>query len=531
MRSLTSKARLVAFLGLAAALLLPFLPGTESAALAHPLGNFTINQFSRLELTGRAVNLHYVVDMAEIPTFQEIETIDINGDGELTDSEQASYLSGLIPKLSAGLLLAANGESLPLAPVSQALSFPPGQAGLKLMRVEVDFIALLPEGGGLLDLTYEQTNYEGRLGWREIVVQPGPGAQILAGEALETSISDELRTYPQDSLSSPLDMRSATTTVETDPSAAPDPAQASGISTRVSEAGEGRTGSGFARLISAERLSTGVIVLSLLAAMGFGALHALGPGHGKTIVAAYLVGSRGTPRHALLLGATVTLTHTSSVFLLGVVTLWASQYIVPEQLYPWLTLASGVMVVVLGLSLLFARERKASLLRSWTAALFPRSGRGSGGHEPHHDGGQARHEHHGSQGQAHEHHHLPPERLGLRSLVALGVSGGILPCPTALVVMLGAISLHRVGFGMLLIVAFSLGLAGVLTGIGLALVLTRKVSARARFQERVAGIPLIGRRDLERVARQIVPVGSALAVTAAGLVLTVGAVSNPLFGL
>jgi ABC-type nickel/cobalt efflux system permease component RcnA len=164
------------------------------------------------------------------------------------------------------------------------------------------------------------------------------------------------------------------------------------------------------------------------------------------MVAAYLVGSRGTPRHALLLGLTVTATHTAGVFALGLVTLALSELIVPEQLYPWLNLISALLVVGVGASVLRARLRR-------------------------------RHAHH-------HHHHQHADR-SLRNLLAVGISGGLLPCPTALVVLLAAISLHRVGYGLVLIVAFSLGLAGAMTAVGLAAVSARRFLRKKNFEGRI----------------------------------------------
>ena len=197
--------------------------------------------------------------------------------------------------------------------------------------------------------------------------------------------------------------------------------------------------------------------------------HALSPGHGKTIVTAYLVGQRGTPRHAALLGLIVTATHTIGVFALGAVTLLLSQFIVPEQLYPWLNLVSGLLVVAIGASVLRARLRRQ------------------------------RHHHHD-----HRHDH----ELSARSLVAVGISGGLLPCPSALVVLLAAISLHRVGFGLLLVLAFSAGLALTITGIGLVAVLARSAFRRVRFDGRLVGL---------------LPTASALVILAAGALMTVHA--------
>jgi nickel/cobalt exporter len=211
-------------------------------------------------------------------------------------------------------------------------------------------------------------------------------------------------------------------------------------------------------------------VLMLLAAFGWGALHALSPGHGKAMVAAYLIGTRGTSRDALVLGATVTVTHTIGVFALGLVTLGLSQYVLPEQLYPWLTLVSGLLVVAVG----------ASVLRS-----------------------RLRPKHH------HHHHHHPDEAR--RGLLGMGAAAGLLPCPSALVVLLAAISQHEVALGMLLIVAFSLGLAGTLTALGLAVVHVRRFVPPRLAAGRLAAL---------------LPAFSAVVVVAIGLVLAARAVPD-----
>src|SRR6185503_5805233 len=271
-------------------------------------------------------------------------------------------------------------------------------------------------------IAYRDENYSDRIGWKEIVV----GADTR-------SASDELRAYPKDLLQSPLDTSSVTTSLE--PGDGPDvaPALSSGKSL---EAPDRVADAGFASLVGRSHLSALVILASLAAALFWGAAHALSPGHGKTIITAYLVGQCGTPRHAALLGLVVTVTHTIGVFGLGLVTLALSQFIVPDRLYPWLNLVSGLLVVGIGASVLRARWR------------------------------HSRHHHH-------HHHHHGGEDTSFRSLFAVGVSGGLLPCPSALVVLLAAISLHRVAFGLLLILAFSAGLALTITGIGLAAVLAR----------------------------------------------------------
>jgi ABC-type nickel/cobalt efflux system permease component RcnA len=243
---------------------------------------------------------------------------------------------------------------------------------------------------------------------------------------------------------------------------------------------------GFASLIAREHLTPGFIALSLLIAMFWGAAHALSPGHGKSIVAAYLVGSRGKPRHAVYLGLTVTATHTIGVFALGLVTLSLSAFIVPDQLYPWLNLVSALLIVSVGVSVLRWR------VREW---------RGRGEHE--HDHGHS----HGHGHADHEHDHA----LSHRRLLGIGISGGIVPCPTALVVLLAAISLHRVGYGLVLIVAFSVGLAVAMTAIGLLAVTAKRTFARV---------------DFNGGAIRLLPAFSAVVVLGLGLAMTVRALPH-----
>jgi ABC-type nickel/cobalt efflux system permease component RcnA len=264
-------------------------------------------------------------------------------------------------------------------------------------------------------------------------------------------VSNELHAYPQDLLSDPLDVRSATASVQ--------PGSGQGAPPAIGDARAATHGpGGFASLIDHEELGLGFVLLAIVIAAFWGAAHALTPGHGKAIIAAYLVGSRGTPRHALLLGLIVTITHTAGVFALGIVTLALSELFVPEQLYPWLNLVSALLVIGVGITVLRLR------VREWTR---PRP------HHHHHHDGEGHHHH--------DHDHVPAPGSGLRGLIAVGISGGLLPCPTALVVLLAAISLHRVAFGLLLIVAFSLGLASVISGIGLLAVTAKRAFGRVSF--------------------------------------------------
>jgi ABC-type nickel/cobalt efflux system permease component RcnA len=424
---------------LAAALAALALP---ALAAAHPLGNFTVNRFSRVEVSGPRLYVLYVLDLAEIPTFQA---------GRI---DKRAYAR----RIARNAALTVDGVATTLRPVRSALAHPRGAGGLPTTRLEVVLAGPLLHGTSRI--VYRDGNYRDRIGWKEIVVGTDTASR-----------SHELRAYPKDLLQSPLDETEVTSNL--DPSDDPDepPALSSG---RTLQAPDRVADSGFAGLVSRSDLSLLVILASLGAALFWGAAHALSPGHGKTIVTAYLVGRRGTPRHAALLGLIVTITHTIGVFALGFVTLALSQFIVPDRLYPGLNLVSGLLVVGIGASVFWARwhHRRAHAL----------------GH--------------------HHHHHAEPD-AGFRSLLAIGVSGGLLPCPSALVVLLAAISLHRVAFGLLLILAFSAGLALTITAIGCAAVLARGAFRRVSLEG-----PLV----------RLLPAASALVILAAGLAMTVRAV-------
>jgi len=430
--------RLVALAVALAALAAP------AAAAAHPLGNFTVNRFSRIEVAGPRVYVVYVLDLAEIPTFQA---------GHIDPRLYA-------PRIARGAELSVDGQRAPLRAGATALAHPPGAGGLRTTRLEV--VLRGPRLTRASRIHYRDTNYSGRIGWKEIVV--GKDAR---------STSDELRAYPKDLLSSPLAVTSVDAELVPGAGADTPPALAHGS---VLQAPDRVADSGFARLIGRRGLGVWVVLASLGAALFWGAAHALGPGHGKTIVTAYLVGQRGTPRHAALLGLIVTVTHTIGVFALGLVTLLLSRFVVPDHLYPWLNLASGLLVVGIGASVLASRWRH----------------RRTHGH-----------------GHDHDHHHNAHAPITPRSLLAVGVSGGLLPCPSALVVLLAAISLHRIAFGLVLILAFSAGLALTITGIGLVAVLAKRAFGRFSVEGRLIGL---------------LPALSALVIVIAGVAMTLHAV-------
>jgi len=261
-------------------------------------------------------------------------------------------------------------------------------------------------------------------------------------------------------------------------------------------------------LVSVERLSAAVVALSMLAAFFWGAAHALTPGHGKAVVAAYLIGARGTARHAGILGLTVTLTHTAGVFVLGAVTRYLSRYILPEVIYPWLSVASGLLVVLIGLALLYRHLDKMFHDRKAEHTHVEHTHPHDGAHSP---GGSRSHVQHTHSHGGHSHLPVDGSKITWRGLVALGVSGGLVPCPAALVLLLGAISLDRLAFGMVLVLAFSAGLAIILTGIGLLMIYARKLFERFTFEARVP---------------RLLPVVSASIITLAGVGIALGALQQ-----
>jgi nickel/cobalt transporter (NicO) family protein len=458
--------------------------GAPAAASAHPLGNFTVNRLDVVSVSRDRVDVRWVLDQAEIPTFRE------------RGLPPAVVLARKRADALGGLRIAADGRAvrLRLLPGGR-ITFPAGQGGLATTRV---VLALRGRVRDPRRITVRDNAEAGRLGWRSIIVAPGRGTAVRS-DVPSQDVTGGLRAYPKDLLGDPADVRAARLHVTPGSGTVTAPrARGAGLQTTGGHGGD----PGFARVFSEAAAGRGVLVLLLLAAVGWGALHALSPGHGKAMVAAYLVGTKGTPRHAVALGATVTIAHTTGVFALGVVTLALSQWVLPEDLYPWLTLASGVMVLAVGGGVLRGR------VRAWRSAR-------AHGHDHQHGHGHAHgHDHDHGHDHGHGHAHAVPDRLTTRSLLALGLSAGIIPCPSALVVLLAAVAQHQIALGLLLIVAFSLGLAATLTGVGLLVVRASGLLERVRGAGRAAvALPAVS-------ALAIVLVGAVLTVTAIGRVMT-----------
>ena len=506
---------------------------------AHPMGNFSVNHYTKITIQSNGIQLQYFIDLAEIPTYQEFQQYNISS----TDQAGiAQFLEKRGSELLNGLGLRADGQALKLNLVSKGVIFPPGAGGLPTMKMGYVFHAAFPHPSSVsgAQLTYTDNNYPGHAGWKEIVAS-GASSLLLTSSVPSRDRSDELSNYPTDMLSSPPQDLTASMRIIVPTAASDNVAKPARISAppgkaafhpeapiyrrqRVATAHAGTTQSGalptlaksspspmhleanrqgtarsrFTELITTQQLSVWFLLTAAIISMSLGALHALEPGHGKTIVAAYLVGSRGTARHAMLLGVIVTTAHTASVFALGAITLYASRYILPEQLYPWLGVLSGLTIAALGAYM---------FLRRWTGEEMDHA----------HTVGEM-HGHWFASKQKSRADSLPPaetstkKSISMLQLFTLGITGGIIPCPAALVVLLSAFSLHRVGFGFFLITSFSVGLAAVLIGFGLLMVYARRFMTRLQVDG-----PL---------TKRWLPVASAGFMTLLGAVIAIRAFST-----
>ncbi len=453
-------------------------------SLAHPMGNFSVNHYSKISLESDGIRISYIIDLAEIPTYQELQQGNVTAD--VADPAVTRFVGQRGAELGRGLSLLVEGKRLPLRLVSSQVIFPPGAGGLPTMKMGFVYRAAYPPDHKSGSLQYADDNFPGHAGWKEIVAVASPAASFISSSVPQTDRSAGLTNYPTDLLNSPPQQLSAAIQfhypiaqvrpaaralkppssptkreVAASPMIAAPAAVAEPLHLEANQQATPR--SAFTELITTRRLSLWFLFTAAFIAFGLGALHALEPGHGKTIVAAYLVGSRGTARHALLLGLIVTVSHTAGVFALGAITLYASRSIVPEQLYPWLGVFSGLTIAGLGGYMFLRRWSGLDLDHSHSAGQihghwFSSSKRLAATPEP----------------------DEPAKPISLYQLFALGITGGIIPCPAALVVLLSAFALHRIGLGFFLIIAFSLGLAAVLIGFGMLMVYGRRFLGRLR---------------------------------------------------
>ena len=489
----------VVLLALAAALLLP-----ARAASAHPLGNFTINTYTGLRVAPDAVSIDLVVDMAEIPTLQRKDDVD-----------QAGYPERECGRLLQQVDLRVDDHRVDLLSQSSAITFPPGQAGLRTTRLECASTAPIHAPNAEHRVSFVNRNYTERAGWREITAV-GDGATLLAADVPTRSGSNRLTSYPDDLLSSPLDQRAASLTVRPGGPAATDRISAGTGRASPLPRSVDRATQAFTSFVNRQHLTIGFALLAVGASLVLGAVHALAPGHGKTVMAAYLVGQRGTFRQAMAVATAVTVTHTAGVLALGIA-ISASAVVAPERLYPWLGAASGILLALIGAGIL-VRAVRASRRGPGRGRLQMRGLQESGDDHHHHDHEPGHTHTHSHGGKRHSHGPLDGEQpMTWRSLLAMGFVGGLLPSPSAVVVLLGAIALGRAWFGVLLVLVYGLGMAGTLTAAGLLLLRARRALDRraARSSER-----------LLHITARLVPTATAAFIVAVGLYLTARGVAQ-----
>ncbi len=476
----------------------------SATASAHPLGNFTVNTYNGLRVEPDAIAVRMIVDFAEIPTVREFPAAE--GSGDVSRSAAADFAAEECELLAPGARLRVDDRVQQLSVVSDELSFAPGAAGLQTMRLtcELRTDEAIQTVGQVID--YQDTNSLDRLGWREITAV-GDGVELTGSDVPTTSVSAELTSYPPDLLSSPLDQRSAQLR------AVAGSGEVSGGAAAAEGASKAQAGgltSTFTDLVTARDVGVGFGIVALAISVGLGVLHAFAPGHGKTLMAAYMLGQqRSSLRQVAIIGLTVTLTHTAGVLVLGLV-LSAFALTAPEQIYAWLGLASGVLLIAIGVSLLRqARRRAAPLVERVRDSALAATGAGPAhgdvetthehqhghghGHDHDHDHDHD-HEHSTDQGLTHSHglggvhtHAAPPAGTSARSLIAVGFVGGLVPAPSALIVLLGGIALGRAWFAVLLVIGYGLGMALALTGTGVALAYARGHIERLADQRRSAG--------------------------------------------
>ncbi|MGW7053521.1 nickel transporter [Streptomyces sp. NPDC054887] len=538
---------------------------TAPTATAHPLGNFTVNYSTGLTLHPERVDAAVVVDRAEIAAAQENRLVDVDHNNSISATEARTYAHRSCAQL-AGQLQVTVGEGRPLTwnRSGATLTHHPGEAGLKTSRL---FCTLTARADlrAASDLK-ARTSYDSRrIGWREMTAR-GQGIALTVSDIPARSVTDQLRRYPQDPLAAPLDQRTASLRIKPGQGSAASAVQESLAGTGPLGTALGKVSDAFDSVVGSRELTMPVGMLALLLAVVLGASHAALPGHGKTIMAAYLAGRRGTPRDAVTVGVTVTLTHTAGVLVLGLA-LPLATHLAGERVLTWLGLASGFLVTAIGLWLLHS-----ALLNRPTHHHHHHHGHhhahGHGhGHEDHGHGHDHSDHPHLSDGRhpddadarvsavatapAHRHTHggvdgdssvsllikddahpahphpdparasRPPGSATRGGLIGMGIAGGLVPSPSALVVLLGAIALGRTAFGILLVLAYGLGMAATLTLAGLLLVRLRdRIEVGMRTSSATRWAPL------KRLAR-VGPIATSTLVLIVGIGLTARAAVGP----
>lgn len=557
------------------------LAGTP-AAEAHPLGNATVNHYDGLRLYPDRIVDSAVEDIAEIPTLQRKSLIDSNGDATLEDAERAAYATRQCAAMANSTSISVDGQRLALKVDASSYDERPGVIQLRVGRLSCELSATAPLSGQATIAVSSNWDSAG-IGWHEITAV-GSGVTLRQSPFPARSVSDELRAYPNDMLSSPLNVRAGSVAIAggsgTSTYAAAKDLPVAGIAVRALN----RLATAFNNLVGSKHLTVGIGLLAILLALALGAGHAFLPGHGKTIMAAYLVGRQGRLRDVVLVGATVTFTHTAGVLVLGLIISITAAFSTTAAEQD-LGILSGLIIAGVGLGLLVSatvrlrRHRQAGMLaeRAELTAMLDAQAPASvlvsehDGHRPHqghlaederppehghehspehghphgdehghkhshghehslahehshgHEHGDEReHGHEHSPEHVHEHGHEHSHRHGIGSrshshepgqgfsrggLIGLGVAGGLVPSPSALLVLLAAIALGRTAFGITLVLFYGLGMAGALTVAGLILVKLRNQVARFASGKRLSA------------ANRLILV---MPILTAGLVLVVG---------
>jgi nickel/cobalt transporter (NicO) family protein len=447
----------------------------------HPLGNFTVNRYDGLVAAPHELRIDHVQDLAEIPAAQVL-------DG---GTDLARWAPRACAAASRVFQITVSGRPAHATVHAAAARTRPGQAGLPTLRLECAMTAPMPGLPGGVKVLFHDPGAADHVGWHEVTAA-GDRMTVSRSDVPATSRSARLTAYPKDMLSSPLDQRSASFIVTPGGPALAAPA-VSGGAARVLPRGVDRLTQSFTDLVARRHLTVGFALVALLITIALGGVHALAPGHGKTIMAAQAV-SRGrrSLRDVLTLGLTVTVTHTLGVLVLGLLVAGGSSIVTPG-LFPWLGAASGALVALTGCTLL-------------RRALRPRPAHGHG-----HSHGHS-HDHGHDHGHGHGHGHPQADVPRRGTVVVMGFAGGLMPSPSAVVVLLGAAALGHAWFGVLLVLAYGLGLAVTLTGIGVF------ITGSGRWL--AARVP--GLRDrAHRVPARLVPAGSAALVVLLGVGLAV----------
>ncbi|MFD4114241.1 nickel transporter [Streptomyces niveus] len=458
-------------------------------AQAHPLGNFSVNHHDGLRLAADRIQDTAVVDSAEIPTAQDRSATDTDSDGTISSEEAAHRATERCAELAGRTGAAVDGRALDWRTGKATLTYATGAAGLPVARLTC---ALTAEADltGPADVSFTSGADTDRTGWKEITAVAGVGVRLARSSVPATSTSGVLRRYPVNGDEQPLAVTAATLRTQPGDAGHGGPAGARDTSAVAQEtvlfpALENR----LTDLTAGRDLTWPVGLLAVLLSLLLGAGHAALPGHAKLAVAACLARRKGGVRAAVTVGATVTATHTAGVLVMGLL-LTAGGGLLGERLLGVLGAVSGAVIAGLGAMLAVTAVRG---LRT--------------GSTPEHD-----HDHtHGRDHTHGDHHHGKTGRSGLPALLGVGLAGGLVPSPSALVVLLGAIALSRTYFGVLLVVGYGLGMALTLTSAGLLL---------AGGGTRLAAL---GERRLPAL-RRYTPYGSVLtgfAVLAVGVGLTV----------